>query len=98
VAEQALENNLEVKSEYTVTPGSEQVRYTVERDGLPGMFSKKLAVWCWQMPVGPCIGQWARHNADKGRRKTQSLLPLTGTLPNEMMVIQIPMVLLLLPK
>lgn len=65
VARQALEKALEVKSEYTITPGSEMVRYTVERDGYLNTFSEiggvVLANAC-----GPCIGQWARHNADKG--------------------------------
>lgn len=65
VARQALDKKLEVKSEYTVTPGSEMVRYTVERDGFLGVFEKiggvVLANAC-----GPCIGQWARHNAEKG--------------------------------
>lgn len=64
VARQALEMNLDVKSEYTVTPGSELVRYTIERDGLIGSFlgigGVVLANAC-----GPCIGQWARTNADK---------------------------------
>lgn len=63
VAQQALNNNLEVKAEYTVTPGSEQVRYTVERDGYLDVFDKiggvVLANAC-----GPCIGQWARHGAE----------------------------------
>jgi len=65
VARQAVEKKLEVKSEYTVTPGSELVRYTVERDGFLRVFEKiggvVLANAC-----GPCIGQWARHNAEKG--------------------------------
>jgi aconitate hydratase len=65
VARQALDKKLEVKSEYTVTPGSELVRYTVERDGFLEVFEKiggvVLANAC-----GPCIGQWARHNAEKG--------------------------------
>ncbi len=69
VAKQALDKNLEVKSEYTVTPGSEMVRYTVERDGFLETFEKiggvVLANAC-----GPCIGQWARHNADKGERNS----------------------------
>ena len=64
LAEQALDKNLEVKSEYTVTPGSEMVRYTVERDGYLDTFEKiggkVLANAC-----GPCIGQWARHGAEK---------------------------------
>jgi aconitate hydratase len=64
LAQQALDKNLEVKSEYTVTPGSEMVRYTVERDGYLDTFEKiggkVLANAC-----GPCIGQWARHGAEK---------------------------------
>ncbi|MBE0639930.1 MAG: aconitate hydratase [Bacteroidales bacterium] len=69
VAKQALDNELEVKSEYTVTPGSEQVRYTVERDGYLDIFEKiggvVLANAC-----GPCIGQWARHGADKKEKNS----------------------------
>jgi aconitate hydratase len=69
VAQQALEKDLEVKSEYTVTPGSEMVRYTVERDGFLDTFEKiggvVLANAC-----GPCIGQWARHNADKQEKNS----------------------------
>jgi aconitate hydratase len=69
VARQALEKNLTVKSEFTITPGSEQVRYTIDRDGLLDVFGKiggvVLANAC-----GPCIGQWARHNADKGERNS----------------------------
>lgn len=66
VAEQALNKNLKTRSEYTVTPGSELVRYTVQRDGYLDTFEKiggvVLANAC-----GPCIGQWARHtdNPDK---------------------------------
>jgi aconitate hydratase len=69
VAEQALENDLEVKAEYTVTPGSEQVRFTVDRDGYLDVFEKiggvVLANAC-----GPCIGQWARHGADKQEKNS----------------------------
>jgi aconitate hydratase len=64
VARQALEKGLRAKSEFTVTPGSELVRYTMQRDGLLKVFEDiggvVLANAC-----GPCIGQWARHNADK---------------------------------
>lgn len=67
VASQASEKKLAVKAEYTITPGSEQVRYTMERDGLLNVFDKiggtLLANAC-----GPCIGQWARHNADKQQK------------------------------
>jgi len=69
VAQQALDDKLEVKAEYTVTPGSELVRYTVERDGYLDIFEKiggvVLANAC-----GPCIGQWARHGADKKEKNS----------------------------
>jgi aconitate hydratase len=62
IAQQALDKKLKAKSQFTITPGSEQVRYTAERDGYLGIFEKiggiVLANAC-----GPCIGQWARHNA-----------------------------------
>ena len=66
VARQASSKNLEVKAEFTITPGSEQVRYTAERDGLLEAFDQiggvVLANAC-----GPCIGQWARHTNDPNR-------------------------------
>ena len=69
LAEQALEKGLEVKSEFTITPGSEQVRFTVERDGYLDTFDKiggvVLANAC-----GPCIGQWARHGAEKQEKNS----------------------------
>ncbi|MFO7617722.1 MAG: aconitate hydratase [Bacteroidales bacterium] len=69
VARQALDKNLKVKSEFTITPGSEMVRYTIERDGLLDVFEKiggvVLANAC-----GPCIGQWARHNADRQEKNS----------------------------
>lgn len=69
VANQALEKDLKVKSEFTITPGSEQVRYTIERDGFIDVFEKiggvVLANAC-----GPCIGQWARHGADKQEKNS----------------------------
>jgi len=69
VARQAKEKKLKVSSEYTVTPGSELVRYTIERDGLIDTFEDiggvVLANAC-----GPCIGQWARHNADKQEKNS----------------------------
>jgi aconitate hydratase len=69
IAKQALDKKLKVKSEFTVTPGSELVRYTVERDGFLDIFEKiggvVLANAC-----GPCIGQWARHGADKQEKNS----------------------------
>jgi aconitate hydratase len=62
VARQASEKNLKVKAKFTVTPGSELVRYTVDRDQILKAFESiggiVLANAC-----GPCIGQWARENA-----------------------------------
>lgn len=69
IARQAVEKNLEVKGEFTITPGSEMIRYTIERDGFIEDFNKiggvVLANAC-----GPCIGQWARHGADKKEKNT----------------------------
>ncbi|WP_020538622.1 aconitate hydratase [Lewinella cohaerens] len=66
LARQAKAKNLKVKSEFTITPGSEQIRYTVERDGILDAFEEiggvVLANAC-----GPCIGQWARHTDDPTR-------------------------------
>ncbi len=69
IARQAASKKLKVKSEFTITPGSEQVRYTVERDGLLDDFEEiggvVLANAC-----GPCIGQWARHTDDPNKKNT----------------------------
>jgi aconitate hydratase len=69
VARQASEKQLKVASEFTVTPGSEMVRYTIERDGMIRTFEDiggvVLANAC-----GPCIGQWARHGADKQEKNS----------------------------
>ncbi len=69
IAKQAREKDLKVEAEYTVTPGSELVRYTIERDGLIDAFEEiggvVLANAC-----GPCIGQWARHNAHKQEKNS----------------------------
>ena len=69
VARQAKEKNISVKSDFTVTPGSEQVRYTVERDGILDSFSQiggvVLANAC-----GPCIGQWDRKDAGKNEKNS----------------------------
>lgn len=69
VARQAGEKHLKVKSKFLVTPGSEQIRYTIERDGLINDFEKiggvVLANAC-----GPCIGQWKRHSDDPARKNS----------------------------
>ncbi|NQT77290.1 MAG: aconitate hydratase [Bacteroidetes bacterium] len=64
VAQQAIDKKLKVKSEFTVTPGSELVRYTVDRDGYLDVF-RKIGGVVLANACGPCIGQWARHGADK---------------------------------
>lgn len=69
VTKQALEKGLKFKSEFTVTPGSEQVRYTVERDGFLEIFEKAGAI-VLANACGPCIGQWARHGAENQERNS----------------------------
>lgn len=69
IAKQAVDKGLKAKSEYTITPGSEQVRYTVERDGFLGIFEKMGGV-VLANACGPCIGQWARHSHDPNRKNS----------------------------
>ena len=63
IARMATKHNLKAKTEFTITPGSEQVRYTTERDGLLQEFEKIGGV-ILANACGPCIGQWARHRKD----------------------------------
>jgi len=60
IARQAGEKKLKAKTEFTVTPGSEQVRYTTDRDGLLQEF-ENMGGMILANACGPCIGQWARH-------------------------------------
>ncbi|QJX47903.1 aconitate hydratase [Hymenobacter taeanensis] len=69
IAEQAVQKGLTVNAEFTVTPGSELVRYTVERDGLLDTFAQMGGV-VLANACGPCIGQWARHTDDPKRRNS----------------------------
>lgn len=69
LAQQAVDKKLKAKSEYTITPGSEQVRFTVERDGFLGTFENMGGV-VLANACGPCIGQWARHGAEKQERNS----------------------------
>ncbi len=64
LAKQAVKKKLKVKSDFTVTPGSELIRYTVERDGLLKSF-EDMGGMVLANACGPCIGQWARHNNPK---------------------------------
>jgi aconitate hydratase len=69
LAEQAVDKNLKTKSKFTITPGSEQVRYTIERDGFIDTFNK-IGASVFANACGPCIGQWDRPGADKGEKNT----------------------------
>jgi aconitate hydratase len=73
IAQEAADHGLEVKSKFTITPGSEQVRATIERDGQIGAFERVgglvLANAC-----GPCIGQWDRQDVKRGEANS-SLFP-----------------------
>ena len=71
IAREAKEHGLDVKSKFTVTPGSEQVRATIARDGQVEAFETAggivLANAC-----GPCIGQWDRQDTKKGEKNTSA--------------------------
>ncbi|MDR6195089.1 aconitate hydratase [Siphonobacter sp. SORGH_AS_0500] len=69
VAQQAVDKKLKAKAEYTITPGSELVRFTIERDGFIGIFDTMGAV-VMANACGPCIGQWARHTQDPTRKNS----------------------------
>lgn len=69
IAEDAMAKGLKAKSEYTITPGSEMVRFTIERDGFLKTFDKMGGV-VLANACGPCIGQWARHMDDPSRKNT----------------------------
>jgi aconitate hydratase len=69
LAKQAVDKKLKAKAEFTITPGSEQVRYTVERDGYLGVFEKMGGV-VLANACGPCIGQWARHTNDPNKKNS----------------------------
>lgn len=69
IAKQAVENKLKTKAEFTITPGSEQVRYTIERDGFIDIFNK-IGAKLFANACGPCIGQWKREDAEKEKKNT----------------------------
>ena len=69
IAQQAVENGLVTKSKFTITPGSEQVRYTIERDGFIDIFND-LGGSVFANACGPCIGQWSRKGAEKEDKNT----------------------------
>jgi aconitate hydratase len=69
IVEDARRKGLKVVSEFTITPGSEQVRYTIERDGFIKEF-EDVGGMVLANACGPCIGQWARHIDDPNRKNT----------------------------
>ncbi|TCI85441.1 aconitate hydratase [Tenacibaculum sp. M341] len=68
IAQQALDKGLKTKAEFGINPGSEQVRYTAERDGILQVF-EKLDAKIFTNACGPCIGQWARYKDPKNAPK-----------------------------
>lgn len=69
LAKQVAEKGLKTKAEFTITPGSELVRYTIERDGFLDIFSQ-IGATVFANACGPCIGMWDRMGAEKQERNT----------------------------
>jgi aconitate hydratase len=69
LAKQVAAKGLKTKAEFTITPGSEQVRYTIERDGFIDTFDS-IGAKVFSNACGPCIGQWARPGAEKAEKNT----------------------------
>jgi aconitate hydratase len=69
LAKQVAQKGLTTKAEYMITPGSEQVRYTIERDGFLDVFSQ-IGAKVFANACGPCIGMWERVGAEKKEKNT----------------------------
>ena len=69
IVNQAVELGISPKAEFGINPGSEQIRYTIERDGMIATF-EKMGTKVFTNACGPCIGQWDRAGADKGEKNT----------------------------
>ncbi len=69
IAKQVAEKGLKLQSDFTITPGSEQVRFTIERDGFLNVFDK-IGATVFANACGPCIGMWARMGAEKKEKNT----------------------------
>ena len=69
IARQAVDLGIDAKGKLNITPGSEQVRYTIERDGLIGTF-EEMGGSVFANACGPCIGQWAREGAEKKEKNS----------------------------
>ncbi len=69
LAKQVKEKGLKTKAEFTITPGSEQVRFTIERDGFLHIFDE-IGAKVFANACGPCIGMWERMGAEKQEKNT----------------------------
>jgi aconitate hydratase len=69
LAKQVADKGLKTKAEFTITPGSELVRYTIERDGFIDAFDK-IGAKVFANACGPCIGMWNRVGAEKKEKNT----------------------------
>ena len=69
LAKQVSAKGLKTKAQFTITPGSELVRYTIERDGFIDTFNS-IGATVFSNACGPCIGQWARPGAEKAEKNT----------------------------
>lgn len=69
LARQVAEKGLKTKAEFTITPGSEQIRYTIDRDGFIKAFDQ-IGAKVFANACGPCIGMWNRMGADKKEKNT----------------------------
>ena len=69
IVEQAVAHGITPKAEFGINPGSEQVRYTIERDGIIATF-EKMGTKVFTNACGPCIGQWDRAGAEKQEKNT----------------------------
>ncbi|MFJ1431561.1 aconitate hydratase [Capnocytophaga canimorsus] len=69
LAKQVADKKLKTKAKFTITPGSEQVRYTIERDGFIDTFDR-IGATVFANACGPCIGMWDREGAEKQERNT----------------------------
>ncbi len=69
LAKQVASKNLKAKAEFTITPGSEQIRYTIERDGFIDIFHS-IGATVFANACGPCIGMWTRMGAEKKEKNS----------------------------
>ena len=69
LAQQVADKNLKTKAEFMITPGSEMIRYTIERDGFLSTFDQ-IGAKVFANACGPCIGMWARTGAEKKEKNT----------------------------